>query len=123
MVKDLSVPVEIEGVPTVREPNGLALSSRNAYLSAEEKIVAPALYQALKTVRDHLRETGTAGGVIERETAGLIAGGFSSVDYLSIRDAETFERVEDIKDLRGRPGRILGAAQLGKARLIDNIPT
>ncbi len=121
LVTDLSIPVGIEGVPTMREADGLALSSRNVYLNEGERAVAPALYKALKTIRDHLHDKGTAGDAIECETAGLIAAGFSSVDYLSVRNPETFERIENIKDLQGCGGRILGAAQLGTARLIDNI--
>lgn len=121
LVTDLSIPVEIEGVPTVRVADGLALSSRNVYLSETERVMAPALYKALKSIRDHLHDKGTAGDIIARETTGLIAGGFSTVDYLSVRNPETFERIENLKDLQGRDGRVLGAAQLGKTRLIDNI--
>ncbi len=127
MVLDLSLPVEIEGVPTVREVDGLALSSRNVYLTDEERAAAPALYRALKSIRDHLRDAdGHDGGalpeMVVREVDGLISAGFTSVDYLSVRDSATFARVDDMMSLAGRPGRILGAAQLGKARLIDNIP-
>jgi len=121
MVTDLSIPVEIEGVPTVREDDGLALSSRNLYLTAEQRAVAPTLYQTLQNIRDYLHYGGAARHVIDREIVKLITAGFSSVDYLSIRDSETFAPVDDIACLGDRAGRILGATQLGTARLIDNI--
>ena len=122
MVTDLSIPVEIEGVPTVREDDGLALSSRNLYLTAEQRAAAPTLYQTLQNIRDYVRDGGAARHVIDREILKLTTAGFSSVDYLSIRDSETFAPVDDITCLGDRAGRILGATQLGTARLIDNIP-
>lgn len=122
MVTDMSIPVEIVGVPTVRETDGLALSSRNVYLTEQERAAAPKLFQALNSIRDHLHETGSVGDVIRRETESLVASGFVSVDYLSVRDADGFMPISEIDALAGRTGRILGAAQLGRARLIDNIP-
>lgn len=118
MVADLDIPVRIVGAETVREADGLALSSRNAYLSAEERRIAPALYAAI---------TAAAGAVAagadpsDAEATGertLLAAGFGKVDYLAVRDAETLQPWTD----RRRPGRVLAAAWLGRTRLIDNVP-
>lgn len=122
MVTDLSLPVEIEGVSTVRDDNGLALSSRNAYLNDEERKAAPALYRALNAIRDHVRNGGNARDTIAKQTSALLDAGFSSVDYLTLRHADSFEAADTLGALDGAAGRILGAAKLGKARLIDNIP-
>lgn len=121
MVTDLSIPVEIEGVPTVREADGLALSSRNVYLTRSERVAAPALHRALKNIRSHLYDGGSTDDVIGQEIEKLTTAGFGSVDYLSVRNSESFASVDNIASLNGRDGRILGAARLGKARLIDNI--
>lgn len=110
MVRDLVVPVTIRGVPTVREHDGLALSSRNAYLSADERHIAPMLFKAISDV---------ARGRDPAEAAqALLAAGFSNVDYIEVRDAET---LEPLVPGRGRAGRVLAAAWLGKTRLIDNV--
>jgi pantoate--beta-alanine ligase len=118
MVRDLDIPVRIQGVPTVREADGLALSSRNAYLTAEERRVAPALHRTIEAVA-----RAVAGGASpERATASardaLVHAGFRKVDYVAVRDAETLEQVRDAV----RPTRVLAAAWLGRARLIDNVP-
>lgn len=117
LARDLDIPVEIVGVPTTREADGLALSSRNAYLSAPERAVAPALYRALSAVADGLRRGGRAEELCHRAAADLLAAGFLSVDYVEVRDAETQASVDRLE----RPARVLGAARLGGARLIDNI--
>lgn len=111
MVRDLNLAVDVQGVATVREGDGLALSSRNAYLSAEERAIAPALYRAISEV---------ARGALEPELAkrDLLAAGFARIDYLEVRDAETLEAYEPGS---GRPGRVLVAAWLGRTRLIDNV--
>ena len=109
-VRDLAVPVAIRGVPTVREDDGLALSSRNAYLSEDERYVAPMLYKAISEV---------ARGRDPREAAdALLTVGFAKVDYLAVCDAET---LAPYVPGSGRPGRVLVAAWLGKTRLIDNV--
>lgn len=110
MVRDLNLPLEIMGVPTVREADGLALSSRNAYLSADERRIAPLLYKAIEDVAkgadpDHVGER-------------LLAAGFTKIDYIAVRDAATLAPY-DAKS--GRPGRVLAAVWLGKTRLIDNV--
>jgi pantoate--beta-alanine ligase len=117
IVRDLDIPVRIEGVATVREADGLALSSRNAYLSAAERRIAPALHRVLGEIAARLRggEADSARAVAEGHAA-LVAAGFTSVDYVDVADAETLELL-----VAGRPGRILGAAWLGKTRLIDNV--
>ena len=110
MVRDLSVPVVIQGVPTVREDDGLALSSRNAYLSENDRYIAPMLYKVISQV---------AQGRDPREAAeALMAAGFTKVDYIEVRDAET---LAPFVPGSGRQGRVLAAAWLGKTRLIDNI--
>ena len=117
MCADLWIPTRILGAPTVREPDGLALSSRNAYLSAEERQVAPALYRTLRAVAE-----GALAGAdpIERAVWGeaeLLRAGFNSVDYVAVRDAETFVPWAG----PSRPGRVLAAARIGRTRLIDNV--
>jgi pantoate--beta-alanine ligase len=117
LVRDLDIPVEIVGCATVREHDGLAMSSRNAYLSEAERHVAArlnlVLHEAIKAVR-----AGAAIADTEAEAARrLMAAGFTCVDYVAIRDAET---LAPIVDLSG-PARILAAAWIGKTRLIDNM--
>jgi pantoate--beta-alanine ligase len=116
MVRDLALPVEIIGAPTLREPDGLALSSRNAYLSPDERKIAGRLNVILKdaTVRARqgdLRDTEAWAVKALRES------GFDSVDYVAIRDSETLAQVTSLE----RPVRILAAARVGKTRLIDNM--
>jgi pantoate--beta-alanine ligase len=116
MVRDLDMAIEIAGVPTVREADGLALSSRNAYLSAVERAAAPTLHRAIA----RLAETVAAGGAVElaaeEATASIIEAGFAKIDYVEVRDAETLGAFQ-----RERKGRVLAAAWLGKTRLIDNV--
>ncbi len=118
-VKDLDIPVEIIGVPTLREADGLALSSRNRYLTSAERAIAPLMFQTLTEAGHAFASGQNAQNVCATATAKLLTGGFSAVDYVAIRDAETLESIEQ---WAGKPGRILGAAKLGAARLIDNIP-
>ncbi len=114
VARDLDIPVQIEGVPTVRESDGLALSSRNAYLTADERVRAPLLHRTLRDVaRRHAGGDAAAAGA---GTRALLAAGFAKVDYLEVRDAETLDAPH-----AARPARVLAAAWLGKTRLIDNI--
>lgn len=118
LARDLDIPVEIVGCATVREADGLAMSSRNAYLNADERRIAGRLnvilHDAIKAARH-----GEAIAEAEAEAARhLTAAGFTCVDYVAIRDAATLERIESL----ARPARILAAAWLGKTRLIDNLP-
>lgn len=118
LVTDLNIPVDIEGVPTVREADGLALSSRNAYLNAEQREIAPALYRTLHAVATRFT-AGEDGKVLSLwARKALLDAGFDAVDYIEVRDAETLSMVEDPH----RTARVLGAAHLGRARLIDNVP-
>lgn len=117
VVRDLDIPVRIEGVPTVREEDGLALSSRNAYLLPEERRIAPALHRVLAEVAVRAA-AGTPGDeAVSWGAAAVNAAGFTKLDYLEIRDAESLAPLA-----AGRPGRVFAAAWLGKTRLIDNEP-
>jgi pantoate--beta-alanine ligase len=118
LARDLDIPVEIAGVPTVREADGLALSSRNAFLSAEERRIAPLLYRVLRDNAAALgRAPDRAAEILEGGRAALRAGGFA-VDYLELRDAADLAPVPRL----GAPARLLAAARLGRTRLIDNLP-
>jgi pantoate--beta-alanine ligase len=117
MVRDLGIPTEIVGCPTMREADGLALSSRNAYLSAEERRRAPVLYATLTDVAERLRAGADREATLRAGRERLAAAGFA-VDYLELRDAET---VAPAADSNIGPRRLLAAARLGRTRLIDNI--
>jgi len=117
LVADLGLPVEIVGVPTVREADGLALSSRNAYLSREERERAVALPNALKAARDALRANAPVSGVLQAAKQSLIDAGFLRIDYLALVDAATLEPLEQPKGEM----RLIAAAVIGTTRLIDNI--
>jgi len=118
LARDLDIPVRIEGVPTVREADGLALSSRNAYLSPEERHIAPALARVLHRVAAALeREPDAVAREIGRGRAELTDAGLA-VEYLEIRDAETLAPVTAA--IAG-PARVLAAVQVGRTRLIDNV--
>lgn len=119
LVRDLDLPVEILGGPTARAEDGLALSSRNAYLTDAERVVAPRLKAALDDVLGSLR-AGERVDAAEREAvAALLAAGFGPVDYVEARVPETLDRLGP-GPVTG-PLRILAAARLGRTRLIDNI--
>jgi pantoate--beta-alanine ligase len=117
MARDLDLGVKVVGSRTVRERDGLAMSSRNVYLSPEERRTAPALYRAMKESTVRLR----AGDDIEAAMAGgaemITAAGFT-LDYFEVRHAETLAPISSTKE---GPMRILVAARLGKTRLIDNV--
>jgi pantoate--beta-alanine ligase len=115
LVTDLDIPVAIEGVPTVREADGLALSSRNAQLTAEQRRIAPALADTLMRTARHLQEaTGPTEPILQTARDHLLRAGFDAVDYVVLRDAGHFDDY--------RPARLLAAAWLGHTRLIDNVP-
>ncbi|WP_375409078.1 pantoate--beta-alanine ligase [uncultured Methylobacterium sp.] len=117
-MRDLDVPVEIRGVPTLREADGLALSSRNRYLTPAERALAPQLHATLSRIAGALAAGEPSAGPVAKGRAELEAAGFSVVQYLSVRDAETLAPVEEVV----RPARVLAAAYLGRTRLIDNVP-
>jgi pantoate--beta-alanine ligase len=116
-VRDLNLPLDIVGLPTVREPDGLALSSRNAYLSAEERRAAPVVHRVIAQVARAARGDTLADAIAEGKAA-LAAAGFE-VDYLEVRDAETLRPAPTAE--AGRPLRVLVAASIGRTRLIDNV--
>ena len=117
MARDLDIPVKIVGAPTVREKDGLALSSRNAYLSQQEREVAPVLHQTLKDVAGHIKGGRKIQDALAVGRAQIERAGFS-LDYLEARHAETLAPIASLDD---GPIRLLVAAKLGRTRLIDNI--
>jgi pantoate--beta-alanine ligase len=117
MAGDLDLGVKVIGSRTVRERDGLAMSSRNVYLSAEERRVASELYRALKESARRLHDGANLAAAMAGGAEMVTAAGFT-LDYFEVRHAETLESVASAKD---GPLRILVAARLGKTRLIDNI--
>ncbi|MCB1509548.1 MAG: pantoate--beta-alanine ligase [Hyphomicrobiaceae bacterium] len=119
MARDLDLPIEIVGRPTVRERDGLAMSSRNAYLSDDERQIAVAMHKALDNVASAVRAGGDIEAICAAQSQTLLDAGFRSVDYLTVRDADTLKPT--ITGARPETLRALAAAWLGKTRLIDNI--
>lgn len=118
LARDLDIPVRIEGVATVREADGLALSSRNVYLSPEERRIAPLLHRVLADCAAAIvQRPNEVAAVLERGVASLHAAGFV-VGYLELRDAATLAPMPRL----AAPARLLVAARLGRTRLIDNVP-
>ncbi|WP_019645510.1 pantoate--beta-alanine ligase [Novispirillum itersonii] len=117
LVRDLDIPVEIVGAPIVREADGLAMSSRNAYLSAEERPVAARIHAILTEATAALMQGAPVAATCATASQALLAAGFRAVDYLELRDAETLEPVTELT----RPARLFVAAFLGRTRLIDNV--
>ena len=121
MARDLDLPVRIVGVPTQRDADGVALSSRNAYLSGDERVAASssarALPRALLEAARSLRDGEAVEAVLERARAQLREAGFDPIDYVALADAETLAPAGDL----ARPRRLLAAAKLGRTRLIDNV--
>jgi pantoate--beta-alanine ligase len=118
VARDLDIPVRIEGVATVREPDGLALSSRNRYLSPAERAVAPALQRMLVASVRRIAEGADIAETLAAGRGALGEAGFTRIDYLEACDAETLAPLARAD----RPGRLLAAAWLGRTRLIDNLP-
>jgi pantoate--beta-alanine ligase len=115
MVRDLAFATSVEIVPTERAADGLALSSRNAYLSDRERAEAPSLQRAIVAMQDALQNGATKTGAIERARATLSK--LASVDYFDIVDADTFEPLDRLRP----PAFAIGAARFGTTRLIDNL--
>ena len=118
MVADLDMALKIVGVPTQREEDGLALSSRNAYLSPEERDAARALPRALGEAARTIAAGGDVPAALAKAVATLEKAGFGPIDYLTLHDGETLAPVSALD----RPARLLAAARLGRTRLIDNLP-
>ena len=121
MARDLDIPTEVVAAPTVRETDGLAVSSRNVRLTGAQRAVAPALARALSETAAAVAGGGAVADAEARGCAALAAAGFDRVDYLECRDAETLEPVARFAP-GGAPARVFGAAWLGEVRLIDNLP-
>ncbi|MEX5727401.1 pantoate--beta-alanine ligase [Rhodovulum iodosum] len=118
LVRDLDVPVEIVGCPTVREDDGLALSSRNVRLSPAARAVAPALYRALKQAAGAIAGGAPVSPALQAGREAILAAGYSEVEYLELRAAGTLAPLAALD----RPARVLAAARLDGVRLIDNVP-
>lgn len=109
----------IIGVPTVREPDGLALSSRNQYLSAQERAIAAALPAAMQGAVQAISDGEPVAPALAALEQALLQAGFASVDYAALADAQSLERLTETPR---RPARLLVAARIGRTRLIDNLP-
>jgi pantoate--beta-alanine ligase len=118
MVADLGIPVEVAGVATVREEDGLALSSRNVYLSADERERAVALPRALDYARGAIRDGTPVRLALDTARKSLVEAGFSRIDYLALVDAATLQPL----DSPAGTMRLIAAAVIGTTRLIDNLP-
>jgi pantoate--beta-alanine ligase len=118
MVEDLDMPVGIEAVPTWREPDGLALSSRNRYLTPAERAVAPLLYRSLADLAAEVADgRADCAPAAARATERLRQAGFDAVDYVAVADAATLAPLTRVAG----PARVLGAVRIGRTRLIDNV--
>ncbi|MFL6830680.1 MAG: pantoate--beta-alanine ligase [Sphingomicrobium sp.] len=117
MIADLGIGAEIVGVPTVRDADGLALSSRNAHLSPDERERAVALPNALQTAQDAIRNGSEIAGALRLAKQSLVDAGFLKVDYVALVDAETLVPLDHAQGKM----RLIAAATIGSTRLIDNI--
>jgi pantoate--beta-alanine ligase len=118
MVTDLCIPLTIEGAPTVRESDGLAMSSRNVYLNAQQRRIAAGLNRVLlATARRLSAAPADVAEALQQGKAELLSNGFEAVDYLALCDASDLQRLTTLD----RPARLLAAVHLGTVRLIDNI--
>ena len=120
LTADLNIPVEIIGAPIVRDTDGLALSSRNAYLSERERPIAGKLNLILRDAAQALAKGATVVQAEAQGLAALTAAGFDSVDYFDVRDAQTLETLNEVPKAPDA-ARVFVAARLGKTRLIDNM--
>lgn len=118
MTRDLDFPIDIIGVPIARDDDGLALSSRNAYLSAAQRAQAACFPAALREAAAAIAAAQPVAMALADAERKITAGGFDHVDYIALVDAESLERIDHM----GRPARILAAARIGTTRLIDNWP-
>ena len=117
LVADLNIPIAVTGCPTVREADGLALSSRNGRLSPAGRAAAPALHRAMARAADALRQGRAPAAVLDAARAGIVAGGFDRVEYLDLRHPRTLAPLDRVDG----PARLLAAAWLGPVRLIDSV--
>lgn len=117
MARDLDFAVDILGAPIARDADGLALSSRNAYLSQDERAAAASFPAALKAAAAAIAGGADVDDSLAKAEAAILAGGFASVDYVAVADANSLRRLDDFRP----PARLLAAARIGKTRLIDNL--
>ena len=117
LARDLDIPIEVIGCPTIREEDGLAMSSRNLLLSDRARIVAPALNTAMVSAADRIRAGEDVATVLAEARAQVIAAGFIDVEYLELRSAASLAPLSTLNE----PARLLAAANLAGVRLIDNI--
>ncbi len=120
MARDLDIPTRILGAPTVREADGMAMSSRNRYLDSGQRRIAGHLNKVIFAAAERIALGAPVPAEMEESAADLLKAGFDSVDYVECRVAETLAPVE--RHDPARPARVFAAAWLGKARLIDNVP-
>ena len=118
MARDLDIPTEIVGVPTVREADGLAMSSRNRYLTPAERAIAGSLPRFMQQVAAALADGAPAAPRIDAAKRALTAAGFTKIDYVELCDAQTLQPIS----AAGKGSRLLAAAYVGRTRLIDNWP-
>jgi pantoate--beta-alanine ligase len=120
MVRDLDLGVEIVVVPTLREQDGLAMSSRNVYLTPAQRVEAPVLYRSLRKAEDLIRSgERSAGAVVAAMTLEITGGSSAAIDYVSVADADTLDPLVTLSP--GAPVLVSLAARFGTTRLIDNI--
>jgi pantoate--beta-alanine ligase len=117
LIADLGLGIEIIGVPTVRDGDGLALSSRNAYLTSDERTRAVALPRALDSARDVIRAGTAVEAALEEARMALAAAGFGPIDYLALVDGASLEPLGELRE----NARLIVAVKLGSTRLIDNL--
>jgi pantoate--beta-alanine ligase len=118
MARDLDFALDILGAPIARDSDGLALSSRNAYLSEQQRAAATSFPDALKAAVAAIAGGGDVAEALAAAEKSIVAGGFDSVDYVALADADSLERLGEFRT----PARLLAAARIGKTRLIDNYP-
>jgi len=117
LASDLNIPVGIDGCPTVREEDGLALSSRNVRLSEQERAAAPALARVLFDTAEQIAKGAAVAGALAKAREEIVAAGYREVEYLELRGEDDLAPMTALD----RPGRLLVAASLGETRLIDNV--
>lgn len=123
MARDLDIPLRIEPVPTVRDTDGLALSSRNFNLSPDERRIAAAFPAALFAAVERLVHGGDVEATLEAARRAVLQAGFDKIDYIELADAETLSPLRALgRALGPAPARLFGAASIGSTRLIDNMP-
>ena len=117
LASDLDIPVEIIGAPTIREEDGLALSSRNVYLDTKSRSIAPSMYNILNQYASDISNGNDIKKSLQLAKQNMQKSGFEKIEYLDLRSSQTLQACNDIK----RPSRLFAAAWLGSTRLIDNL--